>query len=214
MAHEPHEADPTSLKGMLLEHLASVGLGQQALEEVTRALQASEESALTSNLTRVYKCAMEGQLCVRASLLSGRECSVLVSPWTTVAQAQALLTSELGVSNEGYRLASAKQALYEEDFIGMHFSPTSPPLSLVREEETLAALEARLARCSPTVRKQVIGEMLYPKIAEVQPKLAGKITGMVLEMTDSELIVLLRSHQRLLSTVDEALRVLHAARLD
>ena len=42
----------------------------------------------------------------------------------------------------------------------------------------------------PGQQKQVLGEMLYPKIQTFQPALAGKITGMLLEMENSELYAL------------------------
>jgi polyadenylate-binding protein len=40
----------------------------------------------------------------------------------------------------------------------------------------------------PPQQKQLLGEALFPKISAMQPKLAGKITGMLLEMDNSELI--------------------------
>jgi len=65
-----------------------------------------------------------------------------------------------------------------------------------------------LAAAPSTVQKQMIGEKLYPAIAKYQPELAGKITGMMLEMDNSELLMLLESEQQLQLKVNEALIVL------
>merc|ERR1712137_453915 len=67
---------------------------------------------------------------------------------------------------------------------------------------------AALAAAPPAVQKQMIGEKLYPMIAKTQPELAGKITGMMLEMDNSELLILLESEQQMKVKVDEAMRVL------
>merc|ERR1719198_2544512 len=67
-----------------------------------------------------------------------------------------------------------------------------------------------LAAAPPAVQKQMIGEKLYPAIAKMQPQMAGKVTGMMLEMDNSELLMLLESEQQLKSKVDEALLVLGA----
>jgi len=56
-------------------------------------------------------------------------------------------------------------------------------------------------------QKQMLGEALYPKIHELQPELAGKITGMLLEMDNSELINLTSDESALRAKVDEAMSV-------
>merc|ERR1712100_53518 len=65
-----------------------------------------------------------------------------------------------------------------------------------------------LAAAPPQVQKQMIGEKLYPMISKIQPEMAGKVTGMMLEMDNSELLTLLESEQQLRFKVNEALQVL------
>merc|ERR1712061_731684 len=67
-----------------------------------------------------------------------------------------------------------------------------------------------LAAAPPSVQKQMIGEKLFPAISKFQPEMAGKITGMMLEMDNSELLILLESEQQLKVKVDEAMQVLQA----
>merc|ERR1719353_2005647 len=67
---------------------------------------------------------------------------------------------------------------------------------------------AALAAAPPQVQKQMIGEKLYPMIAKYKPAEAGKITGMMLEMDNSELLMLLESEAQLKTKVDEAIVVL------
>jgi polyadenylate-binding protein len=66
-----------------------------------------------------------------------------------------------------------------------------------------------LAQAGEKQKKQMIGEQLFPLIKSRQPVLAGKITGMLLEMDNSELIHLLESGAALDEKVAEALDVLN-----
>ncbi|KAJ7219326.1 polyadenylate binding protein [Mycena pura] len=65
-----------------------------------------------------------------------------------------------------------------------------------------------LANASPMEQKQMLGEVIYMKIAGTQPELAGKITGMLLEMDNNELLHLLESPDAMNGKVNEALAVL------
>jgi polyadenylate-binding protein len=55
-------------------------------------------------------------------------------------------------------------------------------------QEQPASANPALANAPPAQQKQMLGEALYPKIQAQQPELAGKITGMLLEMDNAELL--------------------------
>ncbi|XP_060930030.1 polyadenylate-binding protein 1-like isoform X1 [Limanda limanda] len=67
-----------------------------------------------------------------------------------------------------------------------------------------------LAAAQPMDQKQLLGERLYPMIHGLHSSLAGKITGMLLEIDNSELLHMLESPESLHSKVDEAIAVLQA----
>ncbi|KAL2755940.1 hypothetical protein ACRALDRAFT_2042181 [Sodiomyces alcalophilus JCM 7366] len=75
----------------------------------------------------------------------------------------------------------------------------SPTVSHIQQQLNAAA-DARQ-------QKQILGELIFPKIAQQQPELAGKITGMLLEMENSELVNLIEDEAALKAKVDEALGV-------
>ncbi len=69
----------------------------------------------------------------------------------------------------------------------------------MQSQEPLTA--AMLAAAPPQEQKQMLGERLYPLIQQMYPDLAGKITGMLLEIDNSELIRTLESRESLKAKV-------------
>lgn len=58
-----------------------------------------------------------------------------------------------------------------------------------------------LAAAPPQEQKQMLGERLFPLIQRMHPDLAGKITGMLLEIDNSELLHMLESGESLKAKV-------------
>lgn len=85
-----------------------------------------------------------------------------------------------------------------------------PAQQLPQQSATGPLDHSTLALADPQTQKNMIGERLYPLILQHQPELAGKITGMLLEMDNAELLHLLESPDALLSKIEEALQVLEA----
>lgn len=51
-----------------------------------------------------------------------------------------------------------------------------------------SVLQQQLAAAQPAQQKQILGEIIFPKIQAINAELAGKITGMLLEMDNTELV--------------------------
>jgi polyadenylate-binding protein len=73
-----------------------------------------------------------------------------------------------------------------------------------------------LANLSPRSQKQTLGETLFPIVHASQPELASKITGMLLEMDNGDILHLLESSDALEAKVSEAVSVLaqHATQIE
>ncbi|GLT93477.1 hypothetical protein SLE2022_112690 [Rubroshorea leprosula] len=83
---------------------------------------------------------------------------------------------------------------------------TSNSVGTVSQESGM--LSSTLAAASPERQKQILGERLYPLVEKHQPDLVAKITGMLLEMDNSELLLLIESPEALAAKVEEAMDVL------
>ncbi|QDZ19652.1 polyadenylate-binding protein [Chloropicon primus] len=74
-----------------------------------------------------------------------------------------------------------------------------------------ASLAAQLAQASPDQQRIIIGEALYPLVEAVEPTAAAKVTGMLLEMDQSEVLHLIEDQGALNAKVGEAMHVLRQA---
>ena len=70
---------------------------------------------------------------------------------------------------------------------GLQVAPTSGggqvPSAVVPGHEGGQLTTAMLAAADPEQQKQMLGERLFPLVSRQQPELAGKITGMLLEVS-------------------------------
>ena len=106
-------------------------------------------------------------------------------------------------------------------------APQAQQAVVIQGQEPLTA--SMLAAAPPQEQKQMLGERLFPLIQRMYPDLAGKITGMLLEIDNAELLHMLEdsnslkskvkdkcnfflscSHPLLLLQVEEAVAVLQA----
>ncbi|CAA2973664.1 polyadenylate-binding 7 [Olea europaea subsp. europaea] len=78
----------------------------------------------------------------------------------------------------------------------------------VTSSEGSDTLSSMLAAAPLDQQKQILGEHLFPLVSQHKPDLAAKITGMLLEMDNSELLLLLESPDSLVTKVEEAVQVL------
>ncbi|KAK1276178.1 Polyadenylate-binding protein 2 [Acorus gramineus] len=76
-----------------------------------------------------------------------------------------------------------------------------PPISL-------GALASALANATPDQQRTMLGESLYPLVDQIEHDLAAKVTGMLLEMDQTEVLHLLESPEALKAKVAEAMEVL------
>ena len=75
-----------------------------------------------------------------------------------------------------------------------------------------AAFRAQLVAADKSAQREILGERLYPLVAQLEGAgLAGKITGMLLELEAAELVGMLEDSEHLRSKVTEAVGVLRQA---
>ncbi|XP_020644870.2 polyadenylate-binding protein 1-like isoform X1 [Pogona vitticeps] len=126
---------------------------------------------------------------------------------TVSARAPSSPTFSRGVSQ--YKYSSAVRNVQALSTVTpMPMQQVLEPAVHIHGQEPLTA--SMLAAAPPQEQKQMLGERLYPLIHAMHPSLAGKITGMLLEIDNSELLLMLESPESLHSKIEEAVAVLQA----
>lgn len=119
--------------------------------------------------------------------------------------------------NQGPRMAGGPQVRQQFKFTqSTRNQPTGPGPIQGEQSQGMHMtgqephLPTALATASPQEAKQMLGERLFPLIQQTHPELAGKITGMLLEIDNAELLIMLESREALNAKVEEAVNVLKA----
>lgn len=106
------------------------------------------------------------------------------------------------------------QVKYNSDVRNAGPRQQGPPPQRMQEHPVAPKAElqpdfaGQMASMQPEQRKLAFGEQLFPRVHASHPELAPKITGMLLEMEDAEIMELLDSEEALSKKIDEALTVL------
>lgn len=74
----------------------------------------------------------------------------------------------------------------------------------------IGALASALANANPEMQRTMLGESLYPLVEQLERDHAAKVTGMLLEMDQTEVLHLLESPDALKAKVAEAMEVLRS----
>ncbi|XP_043694320.1 polyadenylate-binding protein 3-like isoform X2 [Telopea speciosissima] len=75
----------------------------------------------------------------------------------------------------------------------------------------IQTLASALASATPEQQRMMLGEQLFPLVERLEPDVAGKVTGMLLEMDQTEVLHLIESPDALKKKVAEAMDVLRLA---
>jgi len=114
------------------------------------------------------------------------------------------------VRQQQFKLTNSVRNVPSMEMGGMAVNQQLPPQPMPQQDSGPEPLtSSMLAAANPQEQKQMLGERLFPLIQQMaSADLAGKITGMLLEIDNSELLHMLDNRELLKSKVDEAVLVL------
>jgi len=190
-------------------NMASIRQARTPWQQSLRPNQAAGFQAMTTGQIRTRPPSAQTQM--RPSTLNSRP--------ITGQNVGAPGPRGVGMSNMarpqagGMGQAGARPAAYPARGQGMGGQP-GRPMQQNQQSVTIGGQDpltaSMLASAMPQEQKQMLGERLFPLIQRMHNELAGKITGMLLEIDNSELLHMLESQESLKLKVEEAVAVLQA----
>ncbi|KAJ6399153.1 hypothetical protein OIU77_019825 [Salix suchowensis] len=115
-------------------------------------------------------------------------------------------------TNQGLRyMGNARNGIDSSAFAQGFVGPVMPITISDAQRTTpvpISALTTALASATPEKRMVMLGEQLYPLVERLEPEHVAKVTGMLLEMDQTEVLHLIESPDALKKKVAEAMQVL------
>lgn len=105
-----------------------------------------------------------------------------------------------------YSTSNYSSSIFVDEYVAPNYQ--QQPIVMTPNPALKQAAHAMVMGKTPEERKRLIGENLYSCVALCQPRLAGKITGMLLEMSDMDPLVLTYDSEALMNKINEAVAVL------
>ncbi|CAG9759973.1 unnamed protein product [Ceutorhynchus assimilis] len=131
----------------------------------------------------------------------------ITCPQPTNMQGRPLPGQSVVASNRTTFKYTANMRNPPQSMVPLPSQPVQQAVHIQGQEPLTATM---LAAALPPEQKQMLGERLFPLIQRMYADLAGKITGMLLEIDNTELLHMLEHNESLKNKVEEAVAVLQA----
>lgn len=196
ISHVPSRA------GMMYQHLAlRPGWGANGFAPPARSFQQSPVPAVSNNTRqhRQNRGRLNGHSVSQGNTHSGYLQQALQIPQSVITSRESSTQQRTG---QAKYIPSGRQRDMEKGY-----GSSSGGLNSGGSQGS-EMLHSLLAGAAPEQQKEILGEHLYMLVQKLKPSLAAKITGMLLEMDNGELLLLLESPVSLSAKVEEAAQVL------
>ncbi|XP_077211567.1 polyadenylate-binding protein 2-like [Tasmannia lanceolata] len=123
-------------------------------------------------------------------------------------QPMPMLQPQMVPRGRVYRYPPGRNMAAEMPGVAGGMLPVPYDMAPISQPIPIGALASALANASPEQQRTMLGENLYPLVDALEHDLAAKVTGMLLEMDQTEVLHLLESPEALKAKVAEAMEVL------